>query len=102
MNSDTYGHQHISAVVVIITQQQQQQQHPFNGPLSVTTLVSQYQKGKTNMDLLEQEIVSGSGSSWAIRKLAFCPRQITMPAPHHLVFYRPNALPATQPTASKH
>jgi len=25
-----------------------------------------YQKGKTNLDLLEQEIVSGSGISWAI------------------------------------
>jgi len=35
--------------------------HPFNGPLSGTTQVSQYQKGKTNLDLLEQEIVSGSG-----------------------------------------
>jgi len=29
-------------------------------------------------------------------------RQITMPAPHHSVFYRLDALPATQPTASKH
>jgi len=29
-------------------------------------------------------------------------RQITTPAPHHSVFYRPDALPATQPTASKH
>ena len=28
--------------------------------------------------------------------------QITTPAPHHSVFYRPDALPATQPTASKH
>jgi len=26
----------------------------------------------------------------------------TMPASHHSVFYRPNALPATQATASKH
>jgi len=25
-----------------------------------------------------------------------------MPAPHHTVFYRPDALPAAQPTASKH
>jgi len=30
-----------------------------------TTWVSQQQKGKTNLDLLEQEIVSGSGISWA-------------------------------------
>ena len=29
-------------------------------------------------------------------------RQITTPAPHHWVFYRPDALPAAQPTASKH
>ena len=29
-------------------------------------------------------------------------RQITTPAPHHSVFYRPDALPASQPTASKH
>jgi len=31
-----------------------------------------------------------------------CSRQITTPAPHHSVFYRPDALPAAQPTASKH
>ena len=34
--------------------------------LSGTIRVSRYQKGKTNVDLLEQEIVSGSGISWAI------------------------------------
>jgi len=28
------------------------------------------QEGKTNLDLLEQEIVSGSGISWAICKSA--------------------------------
>ena len=27
--------------------------HPFNGPLSGTTQVSRYQKGKTNMDFTE-------------------------------------------------
>ena len=27
--------------------------HPFNGPLSGTTRVSQYQKGKTNLDITE-------------------------------------------------
>jgi len=52
--------------------------------------------------LLKQEIVSGSGISWAICKSSPCSRQITMPAPHHSVFYRPDALPAAQPTASKH
>ena len=37
-------------------QQQQQWQtytHPFNGPLSGTTQVSQYQRGKTNLDFTE-------------------------------------------------
>jgi len=47
--------------------------------------------------------VSGSGISWATCKSASRSRQITMPVPHHSkVFYRPDALPAAQPTASKH
>ena len=52
--------------------------------------------------LLKQETVSGSGISWAICKSAPCSRQITMPAPHRSVFYRPDALPAAKTTASKH
>jgi len=48
--------------------------------LSGTTRVSRYQKGKTkkgktNLDLLEQEMVSGSGICWAICKSAPHPRQ---------------------------
>jgi len=46
--------------------------------------------------------VSGSGTSWAICKSAPHSTQITTPAPHHSVFCRPDALPGTQPTASKH
>jgi len=52
--------------------------------------------------LVKQETVSGSGISWAICKSAPDSRQITMPAPHQSVFYRPDALPATQPAASVH
>jgi len=52
--------------------------------------------------LLEQEIVSGSGISWAICKSVPRSRQISTPAPHYSVFYRPDALPAAQPTVSKH
>ena len=52
--------------------------------------------------LLKQETVSGSDISWAICKSAHRSRHITTPAPHHSVFYRPDALPAAQPTASKH
>ena len=72
--------------------------------LSGTTWVSRYQKGKTktNLDFLEQEIVSGSGISWAIYKFASHPRQITTPASHQSIFYRTGALPATQKTVSKH
>jgi len=76
--------------------------HPFNGPLSGTTRVSRYQKGKTNVDFAEARAVSGSGISWAVCKPAPRSRQITTPAPHHSVFYRQDALPAAQPTASKH
>ena len=52
--------------------------------------------------LLKQVTVSGSGISSAICKSAPCSRQTTTPALHHSVFYRPDALPAAQPTASKH
>ena len=76
--------------------------HPFNDPFSGTTRVSRYQKEKPIWILLTQEIMSGSGISWDICKSASRCRQITTPAPHHSVFYRPDALPAAQPTASKH
>jgi len=48
-------------------QQQQQQQHLFNGPLSRTSRVSRYQKGKTNLDLLEQEIIISCSSKSTVR-----------------------------------
>jgi len=63
--------------------------------------MSQYQKGKTRkvkpIWIYWSEIVNG----WAICKSAPRPREITMPESHHSVFYRPDALPAAQPTASK-
>ena len=46
--------------------------------------------------------MSGSGISWAMYKSAPHSRQVTMPAPHHSVFYRPDALPAAKPIVSKH
>jgi len=48
--------------------------------------------------LLKQETVGGSSISWAICK----PTPRSTPATHCSVFYRPAALPAAQPTASKH
>ena len=75
---------------------------PFNGPLSGTTRVSRYQKRKTNLDFTEAR-----DSEWKWHQLAICKsapssRQITTPALHHSVDYRPDGLPAAQPTASKH
>ena len=79
--------------------------HPFNGHLSGTTRVCRYQKGKTNLDFTEAR-----DSEWQWHQLGHMQvctsapwsREITMPAPHHSVFYRLDALPAAQPTVSKH
>ena len=54
----------------------------------------------TNLDFTEAR-----DSEWQWHQLdqsAPRSRQITTPAPHRSVFYRPAALLATQPTASKH
>jgi len=63
----------------------------------------QSHSGKTNLDLLEQEIVSDSGinelSHMQICTLPQTDNHVSTPP---LSFYRPDALPATQPTASKH
>jgi len=49
---------------------------------------------------MKQEMMASSGPLCK----SFAPdcRQITMPAPHHSIFHRPNALSDAQPTASKH
>ena len=60
--------------------------HTFNGPLSGTTRVSRYQKGKTNLDFTEARDSGGSGISWAICKSAPRSRQITTPTSHHSIF----------------
>ena len=67
--------------------------HTFTGHFSETTRVGRYQKGKTNLDFTEaRDCECGSSISWAICKSAPRSRQITMPAPQHSVFYRPDAL----------
>jgi len=75
-----------------------QQQHPFNGSLSGTTQVRKV-KGETNLDFIEAR-----DSEWQWRQLShmhICtsPQTDNTAAPQHSVFYRPNALPVTQPTA---
>ena len=76
--------------------------HPFNDHFPGLARWASTRKVKPIWNLLKQETVSGSGISWAVCKSAPHSKQITMPAPHHSVFYRPDALPAAQPTASKH
>ena len=58
----------------------------------------QNHSGKTNLDLLEQEIVSSSGISWVICKSAPRSRQKTMPAPTTQFFtgWMPFLLPNQQ------
>jgi len=41
--------------------------HPFNGPLSGTTRVSRYQKGKTNLDF-----TGARASEWQWHQLGMC------------------------------
>jgi len=76
--------------------------HPFNALCPGLLGGAGTRKVKLIRILLKQETVSGSGISWAICNSAPHSRQITMPATNHSVFYRPDALTATQPTVSKH
>ena len=76
--------------------------HPLNGPLSGTTQVSWYQKGKTNLDL-----TGARDSEWQwhqLGRMQVCTSLETdnRASTSSLSFYRPDALPAAQPTASKH
>ena len=76
--------------------------HPFNGPLSGTTRVTRYQKGKTNLDFTEAR-----DSEWQWHQLSHMQVCTSLQTDNHastipLCFYRPDALPAAQPTASKH
>ena len=74
---------------------------PFYSPWAVsgTTRVSWYQKVKTNLDLLEQLIVSGSGISWAYGNLHLTQIDNHTSIPP-LFLYRQVAFPATQPSQS--
>jgi len=68
---------------------------PFFG----TTQVSWYQKGKTSLDFTEAR-----DSEWQWHQLGHMQVCILLQtdnytSTHHSVFYRPDVLPATQPTA---
>jgi len=70
--------------------------HPFNGRFSGTTWVSRYQKSKSNLD-----------GEWQWHQLGCMQVCTSLQTDNHantppLSFYRPDALPAAQPTVSKH
>ena len=72
--------------------------HPFNGPLSGTTWVSRYQKGKTNLDFTEAR-----DSEWQwnpLDHMQICTSlQTTTPVPHRSVFLQAGC-PSCHPTNS--
>jgi len=66
--------------------------------------VSRYQKGKTNLDFTEAK-----DSEWQLHQLGHMQVSTSLQTDNHAstqplykVFYRPDALPAAQQTASKH
>ena len=73
--------------------------HPFNGTFSGTTHVSRYQKGKTNLDFTEAQ-----DSEWQWHQLGHMQVCTSLQTDNHAstLALRPDALPADQPTASKH
>jgi len=59
--------------------------------------VSRYQKGKTNLDFTEAR-----DSEWQWHQLGHMQVCTSLQTDNHSVFYRLDALPATQPTVSEH
>jgi len=95
--------QHISLIKTNVQAYTHTHTHTFNGPFFGTTRVSRYQKGKTNLDFTEAR-----DSEWQWHQLGHMLQVCTLlQTDNHtntspLSFYRPDALPAAQPTASKH
>jgi len=76
--------------------------HLLIGLFSRTTLVSQYQKGKISLGLNEArdyEVLGSNDTNWTIGKQSAPPDHTKTSS---LNFYRPDVLPNTQPTMSKH
>jgi len=72
--------------------------HSLNGPFSGTTRVGRYQKGKTNPDF-----TGAQDSEWQWHQLGHMQVCNSLQTDNHastppLSFYRPDALPAAQPT----
>ena len=74
--------------------------HTFNGPLSGTTQVSRYQKGKTSVwILLKQETVGGSGVGWAIMQVCISLQTDNHASTPPLIFLQAGC-PSCRPTNS--
>jgi len=74
--------------------------HTFNSLFKGTTRVGWYQKGKTNLDFTEAR-----DSEWQWHQLGHMQVCTLLQTDNHVStspLYRLGALPATQPTASKH
>ena len=95
---------------LVISQLESVSQNGFTPPthtrsvalLSGTTQVSRYQKGRTNPDFTEAR-----DSEWQWHQLDHMQVCTSLQTDNHtstppLCFFRPDALPATQPTVSKH
>jgi len=75
--------------------------HPFNGPLSGTTQVSRYQKGKTNLDFTEAR-----DSQWQWHQLGHMQVCTSLQTDNHtstppVSFYRPSCRPTNSVNALK-
>ena len=80
-------------------QRETQKSTNVNGPFSG---ISRYQRRKTNLDFTEAR-----DSEWQWHQLGHMQVCTSLQTDNHtstppLSFYRPDALPAAQPTASKH
>ena len=101
--SFNYGLHYLLFTVYLIYLYTHTCSHTFNGPLSGTTQVSQYQKGKTNLDF-----TGARDNEWQWHQLGHMQVCISLQTDNHAsisllkFFYRPDALPASQPTVSKH
>jgi len=76
--------------------------HPFNGPLSVTMQVSRYQKGKAILNFTEARDSEWQWHQPGHMQVHLAPDRRPRQHPTTQFFYRPDALSAAQPTASKH
>ena len=79
-------------------------QHYTTHPNAHNRLMALFQDylGKPVPERQKQSGFYWSKRQWVAVASAGHSREITTPAPHHSVFYRPDALPAAQPTAPKH